>query len=179
MEGSPELGGDTLRGCRPQGVSPTREVDPDTRGGSQHARWIPTREVDPDTQGGSRQGRSDLPPREVVNHLYQELRPQVFTLLYVSFCANEWLRLADCVVTRSVTKPGGLGACPHSRKRPHRRHDLISDTDAISDTAEILDKAPIGKGVRKDKHPPSGCGARDDLHLRKRAYASGCGKQIA
>ena len=85
-----------------------------------HARWIPTREVDPDTQGGSRQGRSDLPPHEVVNHLYQELRPQVFTLLYVSFCANEWLRLADCVVTRSVTKLGGLGACPHSRKRPHR-----------------------------------------------------------
>ena len=120
MEGSTERGGDTPRGCRPQGVSPTREVDPDTRGGSQHARWIPTREVDPDTQGGSRQGRSDLPPREVVNHLHQELRPQVFTLLYVSFCANKWLRPADCVVTRSVTKLGGLGACPHSRKRPHR-----------------------------------------------------------
>ena len=154
MEGSPELGGDTLRGCRPQGL-------------------ILTREVDPDTQGGSRQGRSDLPPREVVNHLYQELRPQVFTLLYVSFCANEWLRLADCVVTRSVTKPGGLGACPHSRKRPHRRHDLISDTDAISDTAEILDKAPIGKGARKDKHPPPRCGASE------RVYASGCGKRIA
>ena len=101
MEGSPELGGDTLRGCRPQGL-------------------IPTRELDPDTQGGSRQGRSDLPPREVVNHLYQELRPQVFTLLYVSFCANKWLRPADCVVTRSVTKLGGLGACPHSKKRPHR-----------------------------------------------------------
>ena len=101
MEGSPELGGDTLRGCRPQGL-------------------IPTRELDPDTQGGSRQGRSDLPPREVVNRLYQELRPQVFTLLYVSFCANKWLRPADCVVTRSVTKLGGLGACPHSRKQPHR-----------------------------------------------------------
>ena len=101
VEGSTEGGGDTLRGCRPRGV-------------------IPTREVDPDTQGGSRQGRSDLPPHEVVNHLYQELRPQVFTLLYVSFCAKKWLRLADCVVTRSVTKLGGLGACPHSRKRPHR-----------------------------------------------------------
>ena len=159
VEGSTKRGGihRAWRG-HPEGPQAPRGV-PDTRGGSRHARWIPT--------------------REGVNHLHQELRPQVFTLLYVSFCANEWLRLADCVVTRSVTKPGGLGACPHSRKRPHRRHDLISDTDAISDTAEILDKAPIGKGARKDKHPPSGCGARDDLHLRKRAYASGCGKQIA
>ena len=100
VEGSTERGGihRAWRG-HPEGPQAPRGV-PDTRGGSRHARWIPT--------------------REGVNHLHQELRPQVFTLLYVSFCANKWLRLADCVVTRSVTKLGGLGACPHSRKRPHR-----------------------------------------------------------
>ena len=37
MEGSTERGGDTPRGCRPQGVSPTREVDPDMRGGKTFA----------------------------------------------------------------------------------------------------------------------------------------------
>ena len=96
----PERGGihRAWRG-HPEGPQAPRGV-PDTRGGSRHARWIPT--------------------REGVNHLHQELWPQVFTLLYVSFCAKKWLRLADCVVTRSVTKLGGLGACPHSRKRPHR-----------------------------------------------------------
>ena len=100
VEGSTKRGGihRAWRG-HPEGPQAPRGV-PDTRGGSRHARWIPT--------------------REGVNHLHQELRPQVFTLLYVSFCANKWLRLADCVVTRSVTKLGGLGACPHSRKRPHR-----------------------------------------------------------
>ena len=100
VEGSTKRGGihRAWRG-HPKGPQAPRGV-PDTRGGSRHARWIPT--------------------REGVNHLHQELRPQVFTLLYVSFCANKWLRPADCVVTRSVTKLGGLGACPHSRKRPHR-----------------------------------------------------------
>ena len=100
VEGSTKRGGihRAWRG-HPEGPQAPRGV-PDTRGGSRHARWIPT--------------------REGVNHLHQELRPQVFTLLYVSFCANKWLRPADCVVTRSVTKLGGLGACPHSRKRPHR-----------------------------------------------------------
>ena len=100
VEGSTKRGGipRVWRG-HPEGPQAPRGV-PDTRGGSRHARWIPT--------------------REGVNHLHQELWPQVFTLLYVSFCAKKWLRLADCVVTRSVTKLGGLGACPHSRKRPHR-----------------------------------------------------------
>ena len=100
VEGSTKRGGihRAWRG-HPEGPQAPRGV-PDTRGGSRHARWIPT--------------------REGVNHLHQELWPQVFTLLYVSFCANKWLRMADCVVTRSVTKLGGLGACPHSRKRPHR-----------------------------------------------------------
>ena len=36
-EGSTERGGDTPRGRRPRGVSPTREVDPDTRGGKTFA----------------------------------------------------------------------------------------------------------------------------------------------
>ena len=100
VEGSTDRGGihRPWRG-HPEGPQAPRGV-PDTGGGSRHGRWIPT--------------------REGVNHLHQELRPQVFTLLYVSFCANKWLRPADCVVTRSVTKLGGLGACPHSRKRPHR-----------------------------------------------------------
>ena len=100
VEGSTERGGihRAWRG-HPKGPQAPRGV-PDTRGGSRHTRWIPT--------------------REGVNHLLQELWPQVFTLLYVSFCAKKWLRLADCVVTRSVTKLGGLGACPHSRKQPHR-----------------------------------------------------------
>ena len=46
VEGSTEGGGDTLRGCRPRGVIPTREVDPDTQGDpdkgeviSRHMRW--------------------------------------------------------------------------------------------------------------------------------------------
>ena len=34
----------------------------------------------------------------------------------------------ECVVARSATKPGGLGACPHSRKRNEGRA-LICGTD--------------------------------------------------
>ena len=78
----------TLTGARGKGFYPLSVEGCTERGGPEgcprHARWIPT--------------------REGVNHLHQELRPQVFTLLYVSFCANKWLRPADCVVTRSVTK---------------------------------------------------------------------------
>ena len=96
----PERGGIHQAWRDPPSVEGTPRGAAGPEGCPRHARWIPT--------------------REGVNHLHQELRPQVFTLLYVSFCANKWLRPADCVVTRSVTKLGGLGACPHSRKRPHR-----------------------------------------------------------
>ena len=37
VKGSTERGGDTPRGRRPRGVSPTREVDPDMRGGKTFA----------------------------------------------------------------------------------------------------------------------------------------------
>ena len=69
VEGSTDRGGihRPWRG-HPEGPQAPRGV-PDTGGGSRHGRWIPT--------------------REGVNHLRQELRPQVFTLLNVSFCANE------------------------------------------------------------------------------------------
>ena len=56
VEGSTERGGDTPRGRRPRGVSPTREVDPDMRGGKTFAT---------EREGGVMSLFYDLRPRSI------------------------------------------------------------------------------------------------------------------
>ena len=96
---------------------PTVEGDHDRGGRSRPQRDLPIREGSPDTGGISQHGR-------YVFSIRQEQRPQVLPLLHVSLRVTQPLAndsrlcLADCVVARSATKLGGLGACPHSRKRP-------------------------------------------------------------
>ena len=56
VKGSTERGGDTPRGRRPRGVSPTREVDPDMRGGKTFAT---------EREGGVMSLFYDLSPRAI------------------------------------------------------------------------------------------------------------------
>ena len=117
----PTVEGDHDRGGRSR---PQREI-PSVEGSRAAKRQgIPTREGSPDTGGISRHGR-DLPTREV--RIFHTARATTSSITITScfstrralpLANDSRLCLADCVVARSATKLGGLGACPHSRKRP-------------------------------------------------------------